>query len=181
MVRVHVRLNLENECGHAGLGSRHDPLVSRLRPRRRRHGGERIEQIADAEILERAAEEDRGHVALGKSARVKSLASMAHQIKFPAECCRVETGVQSGDFGDRHFAQRAGGARIAVEQAHATGCHVDRADEIAPAPDWPGDRRGIERQCFLDLVDEFERVAALAIHLVDESNDRNVAQPAYLE
>ncbi len=181
MVRVHIRLDLENECGHARLGGRHDPLVRRLRPRRRRHGGERVEQIADAEILERAAEEDRRHVALGKSLRVEPLAGMAHEIKFPAECRRVEPGVQGGDFGDRHFAQPAGSAGIAVEQAHAAGLHVDCADEIATASDRPGDRRGIERQCLLDLVDEFERIAAFAIHLVDESDDRNVAQPAYLE
>src|SRR5207237_347354 len=86
MVRVHVRLNLENECGHAGLGSQHGALVSRLRPRRRRQGGERIEQIADTEILECAAEKDRGHMARGKGARIQTLAGMAHQIKFPAQC-----------------------------------------------------------------------------------------------
>ena len=104
-----------------GSVSRHDPLVGRLRPRRRRHGGQRIEQIADTEILERAAEEDRRHVALGKSARIKPLAGMAHEIKFPAQCRGVETGIQSGDFGDRHFAQFAGRARIAVKQAYAAG------------------------------------------------------------
>ena len=164
-----------------GSVAANDPLVSRLRPRRRRHGGKRIEQIADAKILERAAEEDRRHVALGKSLRVEPLAGMAHQIKLPAELRGVEIGVQSGNFGERHFAQPAGGARVAVEQAHATGCHVDCADEIAPASDWPCDRRGVERQRLLDLVDEIERVAALAIHLVDERNDRNVAQPANLE
>jgi hypothetical protein len=59
MVRIHVRLNLENKCGRAGLGGSDDPLVGGLRSRRRRNGGERVEQIADAEIFERAAEEDR--------------------------------------------------------------------------------------------------------------------------
>ena len=158
-----------------GLGSRHQPLVGRLRSRRRRHGGERIEQIADAEILQRAAEEHRGHVAFGKGPRLKSLAGMAHEIEFPAECRRVEMRVQSGDFGNGHFAQSAGGARIAVEQAHPTGRHVDCAEEITPAPRWPGDRRGVERQRLLDFVDELKRVAAFAIHLVDEGNDRDIA------
>ena len=80
------------------------PLVGRLRPRRRRDGGERIEQIADTEIFERTAEEDRSQVALGKGSRVEPLAGMAHQIEFRAKCRRVETGVQRGDFGDRHCA-----------------------------------------------------------------------------
>ena len=33
----------------------------------------------------------------------------------------------------------------------------------------------------LDLVHEVERVAAVAVHLVDEGDDRDVAQPADLE
>ena len=89
--------------------------------------------------------------------------------------------MQGTDFGDRHFAQRAGLAGIAVEQPNATGLHVDSADEIAPASDRPGDRRGVERQRFLDLLDQFERIAAFAVHLIDEGDDRNVAQPADLE
>ena len=58
---------------------------------------------------------------------------------------------------------------------------VDGADEVAAAPDRPRHRRDVERQRLFDLVDQVERVAAFAIHLVDESDDRNVAQPADLE
>ena len=181
MVRVHVRLDLENKGRQAGFGGSDDPLVGRLCPRRRRHRGERIEQIADAKILQRAAEEDRRQVAFGESLLVESLAGMTHQVEFAGKGRRVEIGIQSGDVGDRHLAQPAGGAGIAVEQAHAAGRHIDRADEIASAPGRPGDRRGVERQRLLDLVDEVERVAALAVHLVDEGNDRDVAQPADLE
>ena len=39
----------------------------------------------------------------------------------------------------------------------------------------------VERQRLLDLVDQVERVAALAVELVDEGDDRHVAQPADLE
>ena len=181
VVRIHIRLDLENECGRAGFGGRDDALVGGLRPRRRRDGAKRIEEVAHAEIFERTAEEDRSQVAFGKGARIESLAGMAHEIEFRAECRGVEIWVQRGDFGDRHCAQRTGRSRIAVQQAHATGRHVDCADKIAAAPDRPSDRRGIERERFLDLIDEVERVAALAIHLVDEGDDRNVAQPAHLE
>ena len=49
------------------------------------------------------------------------------------------------------------------------------------AADRPGDRRRVERQLLLDLVEDLEGVARLAVHLVDEGDDRNVAQAADLE
>lgn len=177
----HVRLNLENECRHARLGCCHDPFVSRLRPWRRRHRCKRIEKIADAKILQRVAEEHRRHMVLKKGLGIEALASMAHEIKFMADGLGVEPRVQCGYFGDCHFTQPAGNTGIAVEQAHAACCHVNRTHEIAAASDRPGDRRGVERECFLDLIEELERVAAFTIHLVNESDDRNVAQPAYFK
>src|SRR6476620_5788373 len=105
MIRVHIRLNLENKRRHIRLSRRHQPFVGRLCARRRRHCGERIEQIADAEILERAAEEDRGYVTLGKSSRVKLLAGMAYEVELPCESRGIELGVQSGNFANGHFAQ----------------------------------------------------------------------------
>src|SRR4029077_7733789 len=109
MIRVHIRLNLENKRRHIRLSRRHRPFVGRLCARRRRHRGERIEQIADAEILERAAEEDRGHVALGKSSRVKLLAGVAYEVELPCELSGIEFRVQSGNFGNGHLAQSASG------------------------------------------------------------------------
>src|SRR6516225_11179045 len=82
---------------------------------------------------------------------------------------------------DRYLAQAASRTGVAVEKPHAAVFDIDRADEIAAAPDRPGDRRGVERERLFDLVDQVERVAALAIHLVDERDDRDVAQPAHFE
>ena len=55
------------------------------------------------------------------------------------------------------------------------------ADEIGRAADRPSDRRGIERERARDLVQELQRITALAVHLVDEGQDRDVAQAADLE
>ena len=49
------------------------------------------------------------------------------------------------------------------------------------AADRPGDRRRLERQGLFDLVQQFERIAALAVELIDEGDDRDVAQPADFE
>jgi hypothetical protein len=42
--------------------------------------------------------------------------------------------------------------------------------------DRPGHRRAVERQLLLDLVEDLERDRGLAVHLVDEGDDRDVAQ-----
>jgi len=44
-----------------------------------------------------------------------------------------------------------------------------------------GGRGNVERQRLLDLVRQIERVAALAVELVDKGHERHVAQPADLE
>ena len=120
-------------------------------------------------------------MALGEGLRVEPLAGLTHQVKLPGKCRDLDIGVQSRDFGERHFAQAAGGTGVAVEQAHAAGFHVNGADEISTAPDRPRDRCGVDRQRLLDLVNQIERVAALPVHLVYESDDRDITQSAHLE
>ena len=50
-----------------------------------------------------------------------------------------------------------------------------------PGANRPGHRRGVERQRLFDFVENFERIARLAVELVDEGDDGNVAQAADLE
>ena len=61
------------------------------------------------------------------------------------------------------------------------GAKIEGAGEIRAHADRPDDRRGVERQRRLDLVEQLEGMAALAVDLVDEGDDRDVAQPADLE
>ena len=113
---------------------------------------------------------------------VEPLAGMTHQIKLAGERRRVEIGVQSAAIS-AIVISRSLPAEPASPSSSRTppDLYVDGADEIASTPDRPCDRRGVERQRLFDLVDQIERVAAFTIHLVDESNDRNIAQPAHLE
>ena len=141
----------------------------------------RVEQIADAEVLQRRAEEHRAQMAFAERVQVERLAGVAHQIELAGDRGGVEIGIERRDLGDAHLAQRAGLAGVAFEQPHAAALDLDGADEIAAAPDRPVHRRGVERQRLLDLVEQVERIAALAVHLVDEGDDRDVAQPADLE
>ena len=59
--------------------------------------------------------------------------------------------------------------------------HVVAAEEVAALADRPGGRADVELQLVLDLVDDLEGVAGLAVHLVAEGEDRQVAQAADLE
>ncbi len=47
-----------------------------------------------------------------------------------------------------------------------------------PHADRPGDRRTLDAERRLDLVEQIDRLAAVAIELVDEGHDRRVAQAA---
>ena len=69
----------------------------------------------------------------------------------------------------------------AVHQLEPVAEHVVAADEVAALADRPGGRADVELQLVLDLVDDLEGVARLAVHLVAEGEDRQIAQPADLE
>ena len=73
------------------------------------------------------------------------------------------------------------GLRQLRGQVHLPRAQIVGAGELGRPPDRPGHRRGVQRQRRGDLVQQLERVAALAVHLVDEGDDRDVAQAADLE
>src|SRR5438128_11022454 len=58
MTRIHVRLNLEHEAAEAFVGGVHDTRMRRARLRRWRKVDERLEEWLEAEVRQRAAEED---------------------------------------------------------------------------------------------------------------------------
>jgi hypothetical protein len=69
----------------------------------------------------------------------------------------------------------------ALEQQEGIGEEVVGAEEVAPHADRPGGGGHVERQRLLDLIRQVERVAGLAVELVDKGDDRHVAQPGDLE
>src|SRR5690606_36890131 len=76
---------------------------------------------------------------------------------------------------------RLDAVRVLVEASNALAVEVVRAAEIASATDRPDHGCGIERERLLDLVEQRERFLALAVHFVDERDDRDIAKPADLE
>ena len=111
--------------------------------------------------------------------------SNGRQASFTsASSSRDRLGIEHRIFrGERGEIERLplDGLAVVADQPHLARGKVVGAGEIAAAANRPGHRRGIERQRLFDLVEQLERIAALAIHLVDEGDDRNVAQAADLE
>ena len=71
-----------------------------LRARRRRKLAETFQQIADAEIAQRAAEIDRRQMALAKRLQLERLAGFRDQREFILDLGDVEIGVAAGEIGD---------------------------------------------------------------------------------
>jgi hypothetical protein len=69
----------------------------------------------------------------------------------------------------------------AFEQQYGIGEEVISAEKIISHADRPGDRGHVQHEALLDLARQAERVADLAVELVDKGDDRHVAQPAALE
>ena len=100
-----------------------------------------------------------------------------HSIEFPTP------NATPGPESEWSTADRLGDPvmKAALEQQERVGEEVVGAEKVAPHADRPGCRGHVERQGLLDLVQQVERVAALAVELVDKSDDRHVAQAANLE
>ncbi len=164
VVGVHVRLDLEHQRGQPPLGRIHRPDIGRLRARRRTVFGEAREQVGDADPLDRGAEIHRREVPLQEALPIECRQRRADQIDVLAQ--RDEAWI---------------GLREIGVQPQLAGAQIVGAGEIRRAPDRPCHRRGVERQCRRDFVKQLEDIAALAVHLVDECDDRDVAQAANLE
>src|ERR1700743_3725147 len=114
-------------------------------------------------------------MALAERVELERLASLGDQRKLVRDGGHVEVGVAFGEIGNLDLFGPPRLCAAAFQQANAAIPHVISAEEIAAASDRPGHRRGVERQRLLDLVQQLEGVAALAVHLVDESDDGNIA------
>src|SRR5690242_13384872 len=105
---------------------------------------------------------------LAERRKLERLAGRADEVKLAFDRASIEIGIERRDLRDAHLAQDAGLAGVALDQADAAALDRHGAGEIAATADRPVHRGGVEGERFLDFVKEIERIAALAVHLVDE-------------
>ena len=115
-----------------------------------------------------------------ESLQIERIAGIARQRHLVDPSLTLVFGQKTGCSGGfrtvdrrRHF--------FLVALTHRVVLQIVGSGKALGAADRPGDRRGVQRKFLLDLVENFVRIAAFAIHLVDEGNDRNIAHAANFE
>ena len=96
------------------------------------------------------------------------------------QCFQAVSPSSSSSFGSS-AASTLTGARVrrapcARSSMHAAVLQIVDAAEAIAAADRPVHRHGVDTEHALDLVEQIERIAAGQVELVDEGEDRQVAQ-----
>ncbi len=180
MLRVHVRLDLENEAREGRLGRLHDAHAAVARLRRRCPFDQRLQDLLHAEVVDPGTEEHR-RLRSAQERELERVARAADQVHVMAkrvdlarEQAREPRVVESAD----HFGVVGDALAARCEPQQAIVAEVVDAAEALAHADRPGDRRTIDRQNGFDFLEERKRLAHFAVHLVDERDDRRVAQTA---
>ena len=172
VLRVHVGLDLEHEAGDLVTLRVDRPLLAWLRPRRRGILRDGVDQFGDTEVLQCRAEIDRRQIAVAVGFQIELGIARLRQLGFFGDGLRqLDASLTlAEEFLARPFrpADRAGRE---IEHPFEGTAHADR----------PALRADVERQRIGHFVEQLEPRLALAIDLVDESDDRHRAQPADFE
>ena len=180
---VHVGLDLEDKGGKLRREHVYLPAVRHARQRRRGHLQEMLQEGLHAEVGQRRAEKHRRERAVLHGGEVK-LPPRAEQLNLV--CKRValllpqqidQCGVVQVDLGDCGLFGVAGVGKVQNAALFA----IVHAAELLPAADGPVDGIGVDPQLPLDLLAQVQRIPRLAVHLVDEGENGNVAQGADLK
>ncbi len=185
VLRVHVRLDLEDKAGERPVVRGHQAVAGAVRTGRRGTLQERVEQQLDAEVVHRAAEENRGQLAPEhRFGRILAARELEHlQLLHGA---RVVGGVELFahqrilQAGDRH--RGAVRPRLGpLEKVQRFGPPVVDALEAEPGAERPVDRVRADAEHAFEFIDQRERVARRAVHLIHECKDRHAPAAADFE
>jgi len=186
---VHVGLNFEDE-GRELIAAGVNGLAGQAVHAGQRGGGEAEEVLKeglDAEVGQRRAEEHGAQLAAQHAVEVKFLGSTVQKLNFVHQLLVQVGGQQFVQCGIAQLSLGlldlldAVGAAVAGESKHFAGVAVEHALELLAAADGPVHGVGLDAQNLFDVLHQLEGVAGLAVHLVDEGEDGDMAQGADLE
>ena len=183
VVRVHVRMNLEDKAGQLGLVGVDVALYGVRRSGRRGDPDEAVQQFADTEVVQCTAEKDGSDlplpVALQIERRVDSLDQFEVIAQLLCEGCDVlvDGGIVQPDVD---LFALGGLLVLGKEERKAVSIEVVNALESRAGADGPGEWTDLDLQLLFDLIQQVERVLARTVELVDEDHYRGVAHPAHL-
>ena len=178
---IHVGLDLEHEACQGSL-VRFDHAGGRdSRPRRRRMIHERMQQFLDAEIRDRRAEVDRRLPSGEVGAGIECGHRAADELDLVADRRGIVAEERARFIAREPFdrAVRAdAAAAVALVNEDLVPHQVIDAGKFPAHADRPGNGSTTYPQYALDLIEQLDRRASVAVELVDESHDRRIAEPA---
>ncbi len=198
VVGVHIGLNLEDEAGDfvgagldrdvfgrggvAGFGRR--LLAGGHGLGRRGPFADGLQQFLDAEVAQGRAPQHGRHMAFQKRLTVERLIARLDQLQRIDHVSLLRAFEEGGGVcegqGRGVFAVVVGGlAGVGLEPALAAD--LGQAAQAVAALGRPPDGGGVQLQAGRDLVQQGHRILGFAVQLVDEGDDRDVAQAADLE
>ena len=153
--------------------------------RRRRQVDQGVEHLAHAEVVDRRAEEHRRLPAGEEGVAVerrRGIARAARSRPRPARTACRSARRRPGCRGRRGSRRRRRSRSWpGLEHPHLLLAQVHHAVERLAHADRPGEGHDLHAELALDLLHQVERLLDLAVHLVDEGQDRRVARPADLQ
>ena len=189
VVLVHVGLNLEDKAAEL-VAARLYQLAAHGVLAGQRGGGqaqELFQERLNTEVRQSRAEEHGGQLAVLHGVEVELFRRAVQQLNVLGQLLMVgsanqvvQAGVAQLGLDLVHHLHTVGTA-VALKGQHSLGVAVVDALEVLAAADGPVHRVGLDAEDFLDVLHQFKRVAGLAVHLVDEGKNRDVAQRADLE
>ena len=169
MLGVHVRLDLEDEARELLLHRLHGALVGHTRQRARRPVHHGVEDVIDAEVTQRGAEEHRGHLTVDELLLVEFVAGTLDQLELLEEALVLVPQVRARLVGVEFLDDPGLGAFMTMARGvdnDVVAGEVVNAFEITVATDRPGDRRSLDLEDGFDFVEQFDRVADITVEFV---------------
>ena len=182
MRRVHVGLHLEHKRTE-GLFQRARLLVDiQTRRWRGEQVNDGVEQQPYPKICKRASYKHRSGFSRQKRLDVQIGTHCVEQTTIVHGLRPRHTLTGGGLFGRQQFLRRLGGTASHPGELHIVpGAAINHAPEVAGDAHRPGDRGRPETDLLLHLIEQFQRLTAGTVELVEERDDRQVAATTHLE
>ncbi len=167
---------------NGSVTSRTPPETSSRGPGGRREGHEGVENLPDAEVEHRGAEDHRRRLTGQEHLLIVLLTARDQQIALldggvPVDALTFGRGLGRQEFFGRDGRSTGGTGETDV----AAVLDVEQAAEVTGDPDGPVEGRRCQADPRLDFVEQLERRLARAVPLVDHGDDRDAELAAHLE
>lgn len=181
VVGVDVGRNLEDEAGELGLVGLHDALLGLDGTGAGGYLDEAVEQLLDAEVVQRRTEEHGSHFALEVVVDIELGIDALDELQLAAQAVgQVGADALVQLLGVDVYGHLLGHYLLGgLEEVEVLLVDVVDALEADAALDGPRQRTHVDVELFLELVQQVEGVLGLAVHLVDEDDDGGVAHAAH--